>query len=321
MPTPIEKFTVNRRRMSTRSRASSSKFARTSGCSTSSTRRHRRSSADGARSRRRRRRRNQVVRGLASVFEGFISKALTKDQRNAFRHHRKEAGHVPRFHGRRGPRAGHRPPGRKCQVVAHRTQEKNGYTALQLGVGKAKVKNVSKAERGRFAVAHVEPKMRLAEFRVEEDKMIPVGAEITADHFAVGQYVDVTGVTIGRALPGPMKRWNFRGFRATHGVLIRTFASVYRRPSGSGQDLEEQEDGRPHGCRSGDDAEPSRCPHGSRARPDPGRRRGARSRWRVDRSARRGEEAVAKDAPLPGKFRVHSDEAAAEPSAEAAKGE
>jgi large subunit ribosomal protein L3 len=73
-----------------------------------------------------------------------------------------------------------------CQVVAHRTQEKNGYTALQLGIGKAKVKNVSKAERGRFAVAHVEPKLRLAEFRVAEDKLIPVGAEITADHFTVG---------------------------------------------------------------------------------------------------------------------------------------
>ena len=107
-----------------------------------------------------------------------------------------------------------------CQVVAHRTQEKNGYTALQLGVGKAKVKNVSKAERGRSAIAHVEPKMRLAEFRVEEDKMIPVGAEITADHFAVGQYVDVTGVTIGKGFAGPMKRWNFRGLRATHGVSV-----------------------------------------------------------------------------------------------------
>src|ERR1700689_214905 len=107
-----------------------------------------------------------------------------------------------------------------CQVVAHLTQEKNGYTALQLGVGKAKVKNVSKAEPGRFAVAHVEPKMRLAEFRVAEDKMIPVGAEITADHFVVGQYVDVTGVTIGKGFAGGMKRWNFGGLRATHGVSI-----------------------------------------------------------------------------------------------------
>src|SRR5271163_4073765 len=97
-----------------------------------------------------------------------------------------------------------------CQVVAHRTQEKNGYTALQLGIGKAKVKNVS----------NVEPKLRLAEFRVAEDKMIPVGAEITADHFTVGQYVDVTGVTIGKGFAGGMKRWNFGGLRATHGVSI-----------------------------------------------------------------------------------------------------
>src|ERR1700684_729476 len=77
-----------------------------------------------------------------------------------------------------------------CQVVAHRTKEVNGYTALQLGIGRAKVKNVSKAERGRFAVAEVEPKLKLAEFRVAEDRLLPVGAEITADHFAVGQYVD-----------------------------------------------------------------------------------------------------------------------------------
>src|SRR5438270_3461669 len=107
-----------------------------------------------------------------------------------------------------------------CQVVAHRTKEKNGYTAVQVGSGKAKVKNVSKAERGRFAVASVEPKMKIAEFRVAEDKLLPVGAEITADHFAVGQYVDVTGVTLGKGFAGPMKRWNFRGLRATHGVSI-----------------------------------------------------------------------------------------------------
>src|SRR5476649_509264 len=107
-----------------------------------------------------------------------------------------------------------------CQVVAHRTQDKNGYTALQLGIGRAKVKNVSKAERARFAVANVEPKLKLAEFRVTEDKLIPVGAEITADHFLVGQFVDVTGVTIGKGFAGPMKRWNFRGLRATHGVSV-----------------------------------------------------------------------------------------------------
>jgi large subunit ribosomal protein L3 len=107
-----------------------------------------------------------------------------------------------------------------CQVVAHRTQEKNGYTALQLGIGKVKVKNVSRAERSRFAVAKVEPKMRIAEFRVPEDKVLPVGAEITADHFVVGQYVDVTGTTIGKGFAGAMKRWNFAGLRASHGVSV-----------------------------------------------------------------------------------------------------
>ena len=107
-----------------------------------------------------------------------------------------------------------------CQVVAHRTMDKNGYTALQLGIGRAKVKNVSKAERSRFAIAQVEPKMKLAEFRVPEDALIPVGSEITADHFVVGQFVDVTGTTIGKGFAGPMKRWNFGGLRASHGVSV-----------------------------------------------------------------------------------------------------
>jgi large subunit ribosomal protein L3 len=107
-----------------------------------------------------------------------------------------------------------------CQVVAHRTKDKNGYTALQVGVGKAKVKNVSKAERGRFAVAQVEPKQKLAEFRVSEDAVIPVGAEITADHFIPGQFVDITGTTTGKGFAGGMKRWNFGGLRATHGVSV-----------------------------------------------------------------------------------------------------
>ena len=107
-----------------------------------------------------------------------------------------------------------------CQVVAHRTEEKNGYTALQVGVGKAKVKNVSKAERGRFAVAQVEPKRKLAEFRVAAEELIPVGAEITADHFVAGQFVDVTGTSTGKGFAGAMKRWNFGGLRATHGVSV-----------------------------------------------------------------------------------------------------
>ena len=107
-----------------------------------------------------------------------------------------------------------------CQVVAHRTKDQNGYTALQLVIGRAKVKNVPKAERERFARAQVEPKLKLAEFRVEDDGIIPVGAEITADHFVAGQFVDVTGTTTGKGFAGPMKKWNFGGLRATHGVSL-----------------------------------------------------------------------------------------------------
>ncbi|MCM5558442.1 MULTISPECIES: 50S ribosomal protein L3 [Pleomorphomonas] len=107
-----------------------------------------------------------------------------------------------------------------CQVVAHRTEEKNGYTAVQLGAGTVKVKNVSKAMRGHFAVAQVEPKRELAEFRVSPENLIEVGAELTADHFVAGQFVDVTGTSIGKGFAGAMKRWNFHGGRATHGNSV-----------------------------------------------------------------------------------------------------
>ena len=107
-----------------------------------------------------------------------------------------------------------------CQVVGHRTKEKNGYVALQLGAGARKVQSTTKADRGHFAVAKVEPKRKLAEFRVDDDALIPVGAEITADHFVVGQYVDVTGTSTGKGWAGGMKRWNFGGLRASHGVSI-----------------------------------------------------------------------------------------------------
>lgn len=103
------------------------------------------------------------------------------------------------------------------QVVAQRTQEKNGYTAVQLGVGLAKVKNTSKALRGHFATASVEPKAKIAEFRVSPENLIEVGAEITVDHFVAGQKVDVTGTSVGKGFQGVMKRHNFRGGRATHG--------------------------------------------------------------------------------------------------------
>ncbi len=107
-----------------------------------------------------------------------------------------------------------------CQVVAQRTVDSNGYTAVQLGVGTAKVKNVNKAQRGHFAKAKVEPKRKLAEFRVSEDNLIEVGAEITADHFVKGQYVDVTATSIGKGFAGAMKRHGFGGLRASHGVSI-----------------------------------------------------------------------------------------------------
>lgn len=107
-----------------------------------------------------------------------------------------------------------------CQVVAQRTEDKDGYTAVQLGVGAAKVKNVSKAQRGHFAKAKVEPKAKLAEFRVTPDNLVDVGAEICVSHFVAGQYVDVTGISTGKGFAGGMKRWNFGGLRATHGVSV-----------------------------------------------------------------------------------------------------
>ncbi|MFD1011193.1 50S ribosomal protein L3 [Shinella fusca] len=106
------------------------------------------------------------------------------------------------------------------QVVAQRTQEKNGYTAVQLGAGSSKVKNTAKALRGQFAAASVEPKAKLVEFRVSEDNLIEIGAELTASHFVAGQLVDVTGTTIGKGFAGAMKRHNFGGLRATHGVSV-----------------------------------------------------------------------------------------------------
>jgi large subunit ribosomal protein L3 len=107
-----------------------------------------------------------------------------------------------------------------CQVTGQRTKEKDGYVALQLGAGAKKPKNTSKAMRGHFAKAAVEPKRVVAEFRVAEDNLIDVGAELTADHFVAGQKVDIQGVTVGKGFAGAMKRWNFGGLRATHGVSV-----------------------------------------------------------------------------------------------------
>jgi len=105
-----------------------------------------------------------------------------------------------------------------CRVIAVRTAEKDGYTAVQLGTGNAKVKNVSQAMRGHYAKAKIEPKHKLVEFRVSADAMLEPGAELKVSHFAAGQYIDVTGTTIGRGFAGVMKRHNFGGLRASHGV-------------------------------------------------------------------------------------------------------
>jgi large subunit ribosomal protein L3 len=106
------------------------------------------------------------------------------------------------------------------QVIARKNADDDGYVAVQLGAGSAKAKNVSKPQRGHFGKAEVEPKAKVAEFRVAEDALLDVGAELTADHFVAGQFVDIQGVTQGKGFAGGMKRWGFGGMRATHGVSV-----------------------------------------------------------------------------------------------------
>lgn len=107
-----------------------------------------------------------------------------------------------------------------CQVVSTKTSEKDGYSAVQLGVGTAKVNRLSKGLRGHFAKAKVEPKKKLAEFRVSTDALLNVGDHLSVEHFLNGQFVDVTGTSIGKGFAGAMKRHNFGGLRASHGVSI-----------------------------------------------------------------------------------------------------
>ncbi len=117
-----------------------------------------------------------------------------------------------------------------CQVVAVQTKEKNGYTSVQLGAGTRKSKNVAKPQRGHFAKAKVEPKAKVCEFRVSEENLLEVGAELSVEHFVPGQFVDIRSTTIGRGYQGVMKRWNFGGLRATHGVSVS-----HRSPGSTGQ--------------------------------------------------------------------------------------
>ena len=107
-----------------------------------------------------------------------------------------------------------------AQVVAQRTQEKDGYNAIQVGLGERKKSRINKALKGHYAKAKVEPKRKLVEFRVTADKLLDVGSVFVPSHFIVGQFVDVTGLTIGKGFAGAMKRWNFSGLEATHGVSI-----------------------------------------------------------------------------------------------------
>ncbi len=106
------------------------------------------------------------------------------------------------------------------QVVARREESRDGYNAVQLGAGSAKAKNLTKPQRGHFGKAEVEPKAKVVEFRVDEDGLLEVGAELTANHFVAGQLVDVQGITQGKGFAGAMKRWGFRGLRASHGVSV-----------------------------------------------------------------------------------------------------
>ena len=173
-----------------------------------------------------------------------------------------------------------------CQVVAQRTEEKNGYTAVQLGVGLAKVKNTSKALRGHFATASVEPKAKVAEFRVSPDNLLDVGAEITVEHFVPGQKVDVTGTSIGKGFQGVMKRHNFGGGRATHGnsVSHRSHGSTGQRQD-PGKVFKGKKMGRAHGRASRDHAEPGDRLYRHRAWPYSGPRCRSRFQGCLDYSA------------------------------------
>ena len=204
-----------------------------------------------------------------------------------------------------------------CQVVAHRTEEKNGYVALQVGAGLAKVKNTSKAMRGHFAVASVEPKRKLAEFRVSSENVIEVGAEITADHFVEGQFVDVTGTSIGKGFAGAMKRHNFGGLRASHGVSIshRSHGSI-----GQCQDPGKVFKGKKMAGHMG--AEQVTTQNLKIVRTDPerglimiqGAVPGSKGGWIVVRDA--VKKALPDGVPMPGAFRASAAEAAVETESE-----
>ena len=173
------------------------------------------------------------------------------------------------------------------QVVAQRTAEKDGYTAVQLGAGTAKTTRTTAAMRGHFAKANVAPKRKIAEFRVSPENLIDVGAEISAAHYAEGQFVDIAGTSNGKGFAGAMKRHNFGGLRASHGV------SVSHRSHGStgqcqdpGKVFKGQEDGGSPRCRPRHHPEHPGCPHRRRPWPDHGQGLGSRQQGRLGHGSR-----------------------------------
>jgi len=201
----------------------------------------------------------------------------------------------------------------KCQVVAQRTEDKDGYTAVQLGVGKAKAKNTTRAMRGHFAKSSVEPKRKLAEFRVSADNMIAIGAEITADHFVPGQFVDVTGTSIGKGFAGAIKRHHFGGMRATHGVSVSHRAHG---STGQNQDPGKVFKGKKMAGHLGDDRVTTQNLQVVRTDPDQGlilvrgAVPGSKGGWIMVRDA--VKKALPEDAPLPAAFRLLDGEAGAD---------
>ncbi len=181
------------------------------------------------------------------------------------------------------------------QVVAQRTADRDGYSAVQLGAGAAKPKNTTQAMRGHFALAKVEPKRKIAEFRVSPENLIEVGEEITADHYFAGQFVDIAG-TIDRQ--GLRRRHEAAQLRRPPGVARRVdqppLARLDRPVPGPGQGVQGQEDGRPHGRRPGHHPEPAGRPHRQRARPDHGQGRGAGLQGRLGHDQGRGQEGHAR---------------------------
>jgi large subunit ribosomal protein L3 len=210
-----------------------------------------------------------------------------------------------------------------CQVVAQRTEERDGYTAVQVGAGARKVKNTPRALRGHFARANVEPKRTLAEFRVSPDNLIEVGAEITADHFVPGQYVDVTGTSIGKGFAGVMKRHNFGGLRASHGVSVshRSHGSTGQRQDPGKVFKGKKMAGHMGGVRvTTQNLEVVRTDADQGVILVRGAVPGAKGGWITVRDA--VKKSLPKDAPKPGKFRQDGDAAstdAAPAEAEAAK--